>query len=60
MAVSRRDLNAIGLDDSPTTFAARVAEFRAPARELPGRWLRRYRALITSANTGAALRDPDE
>jgi len=37
----------------------RLEEARPPERALPGRWLRRYRSLVTSANTGAVLRDPE-
>jgi hypothetical protein len=36
-----------------------VAEAVAPDRELTSRWLRRYRALVTSASTGAILREPE-
>ncbi len=36
----------------------RIAEAKPPKRELPSRWLRRYASLVTSANTGAVLRDP--
>ncbi len=36
----------------------RIAEAVPPKRELSSRWLRRYRALVTSANTGAILADP--
>jgi len=36
----------------------RVAEAKPPERELPSRWLRRYASLVTSASTGAVLREP--
>jgi dihydroxy-acid dehydratase len=36
----------------------RIAEAKPPKRDLPSRWLRRYASLVTSANTGAVLRDP--
>jgi dihydroxy-acid dehydratase len=60
--IVRIDIGArrIDVELSDEEIAARVAAATPPARELPGRWLRRYRALVTSANTGAVLRDPDE
>jgi dihydroxy-acid dehydratase len=59
--IVRIDIGArrIDVELGEAEIAARLAEARPPARELPGRWLRRYRALVTSANTGAVLRDPD-
>ena len=36
----------------------RLAEAKPPQRELPSRWLRRYASLVTSASTGAVLREP--
>ncbi|MDI6857779.1 MAG: dihydroxy-acid dehydratase [Dehalococcoidia bacterium] len=36
----------------------RLAEVKPPQRELPSRWLRRYASLVTSASTGAVLREP--
>ena len=47
----------VALDDEQ--LRARLREAKAPERPLPGRWLRRYRSLVTSANTGAVLRDPE-
>src|SRR5581483_9561715 len=38
---------------------ARLAVAQPRVRRLRGRWRRRYRSLVTSANTGAVLRDPD-
>ncbi len=38
----------------------RKAAMKPPRRELPGVWLRRYRAFVTNAARGAVLRDPDE
>jgi dihydroxy-acid dehydratase len=49
----------IDVELSDADIAARLAEACPPARELPGKWLRRYRALVTSANTGAVLREPE-
>src|SRR5690606_23874901 len=49
----------IDVELSDAEIAARIAAATPPQRELPGRWLKRYRALVTSANTGAVLRDPD-
>jgi dihydroxy-acid dehydratase len=37
----------------------RLAEAKPPRREIPSRWLRRYASLVTSANTGAVLREPE-
>jgi dihydroxy-acid dehydratase len=48
----------IDVELSDDEIAARVASAVPPERELPGRWLRRYRALVTSANTGAILKEP--
>jgi dihydroxy-acid dehydratase len=36
----------------------RLREARPPARDIPSGWLRRYASLVTSANTGAVLREP--
>jgi dihydroxy-acid dehydratase len=56
------DIRARRLDVelSDQEISARLAEAQPPERTLPGRWLRRYRSLVTSANTGAVLRDPDQ
>ena len=55
------DLEArtVTLELSDEEIKQRVATAVAPKRELPGRWLRRYRALVTSANTGAILQEPE-
>lgn len=42
---------------SPAELAERLATARPPAREIKSRWLRRYRALVTSGSTGAVLRE---
>jgi len=46
------------IDLSAAEMERRLAEAKPPQRELPSRWLRRYASLVTSANTGAVLRDP--
>jgi dihydroxy-acid dehydratase len=46
------------VDLSAAEMERRLAETKPPKRELPSRWLRRYASLVTSANTGAVLRDP--
>jgi len=46
------------IDLSAAEIERRLAEAKPPQRELPSRWLRRYASLVTSANTGAVLRDP--
>jgi dihydroxy-acid dehydratase len=43
---------------SAAEMERRLAGAKPPKRELPSRWLRRYASLVTSANTGAVLRDP--
>jgi len=55
------DIRARRLDVelSDEEIVRRLEDARAPERALPGRWLRRYRSLVTSANTGAVLRDPE-
>jgi dihydroxy-acid dehydratase len=50
----------VDVELSDEEIRRRIAQARPPERPLPGRWLKRYRALVTSANTGAILRDPDE
>jgi dihydroxy-acid dehydratase len=59
--VVRVDIRACRLDVelSEQELRDRLAEARPPERALPGRWLRRYRSLVMSANTGAVLRDPE-
>jgi dihydroxy-acid dehydratase len=46
------------VDLSAAEMERRLAEAKPPKRDLPSRWLRRYASLVTSANTGAVLRDP--
>jgi dihydroxy-acid dehydratase len=55
------DLEArrIDVELSDEELRARIAEARPPERPIPSRWLRRYRALVTSANTGAILKEPE-
>jgi dihydroxy-acid dehydratase len=48
----------LDVDLSAAEIERRLAEAKPPKRELPSRWLRRYASLVTSANTGAVLRDP--
>jgi len=54
------DLEArtLELEIEPTVLNARP--WSPPARELPGRWLRRYRAFVSNASAGAVLADPEE
>jgi dihydroxy-acid dehydratase len=54
--IQARSLN---VELSGEEIRQRLSQARPPERALPGRWLRRYRSLVTSANTGAVLRDPD-
>jgi dihydroxy-acid dehydratase len=48
----------LDVDLSDAEIERRIAEAKPPKRDLPSRWLRRYASLVTSANTGAVLRDP--
>jgi dihydroxy-acid dehydratase len=48
------------VDLADAEIERRVAEAKPPQREIPSRWLRRYASLVTSANTGAVLREPGE
>ncbi len=54
------DLNERRLDVelSDAEMRARLATVTPPARNLTSKWLRRYASLVTSASTGAVLRDP--
>jgi dihydroxy-acid dehydratase len=42
---------------SPEQIAQRLSEVKAPGERIKSRWLRRYAAMVTSANTGAVLAD---
>src|SRR3989441_1733014 len=42
---------------SPEQIAQRLSEVKAPEERIKSRWLRRYAAMVTSANTGAVLAD---
>ena len=57
--VIRIDLEAgtVNCDLTPAEIAERVREAVIPRRTITSRWLRRYRSLVTSANTGAVLRE---
>ncbi|HUS82018.1 MAG TPA: dihydroxy-acid dehydratase [Dehalococcoidia bacterium] len=48
----------LDVDLSDAEIERRLADAKPPKRDLPSRWLRRYASLVTSANTGAVLRDP--
>jgi dihydroxy-acid dehydratase len=47
----------IELEVSDDELAKRKANWKAPKIEVGGRFLRRYASLVTSANTGAVLKD---
>ncbi len=49
----------LDLEVKESELARRRAAFTALKREAPGRWLKRYRSLVTNAASGAVLRDPD-
>ena len=48
----------LDVDLSDAEMERRLADAKPPKRDLPSRWLRRYASLVTSANTGAVLREP--
>jgi dihydroxy-acid dehydratase len=48
----------LDVDLSDAELERRLADAKPPSRDLPSRWLRRYASLVTSASTGAVLRDP--
>jgi dihydroxy-acid dehydratase len=48
----------LDVDLSDAEMGRRLAEAKPPKRDLPSRWLRRYASLVTSASTGAVLREP--
>ncbi len=47
----------LDVDLSEGEMERRLAKAKPPKRELPSAWLRRYTGLVTSANTGAVLRE---
>jgi dihydroxy-acid dehydratase len=49
---------ALEVELSNEEMERRLREARPPARDIPSGWLRRYASLVTSANTGAVLREP--
>jgi dihydroxy-acid dehydratase len=48
----------LDVDLSEAELERRLADAKPPKRDLPSRWLRRYASLVTSASTGAVLREP--
>ena len=51
------DARTLNVALSSEEIAARLAALTPQDRPVASRWLRRYRSLVTSANTGAVLRD---
>jgi dihydroxy-acid dehydratase len=51
------DARTLDVELSAATIAARLAELPPFERTVSSRWLRRYQRLVTSASTGAVLRD---
>ncbi|HWQ29029.1 MAG TPA: dihydroxy-acid dehydratase [Dehalococcoidia bacterium] len=49
----------LDVDLSDAEIERRIAEAKPPKRDIPYGWLRRYQWLVTSANTGAVLRQPE-
>ena len=54
------DARTLELEVDAAEQRRRRASWRPLRRSINSRWLRRYRALVTNAATGAVLRDPDE
>jgi dihydroxy-acid dehydratase len=54
------EARSLELEVKEAELARRRAAFQPLKREAPGRWLKRYRALVTNASSGAVLKDPDE
>ncbi len=52
------EARTLNLKISDAEFARRKAAFQPVKHEIPGRWLRRYASIVTSADTGAVLPDP--
>jgi dihydroxy-acid dehydratase len=52
--------HTITLELTDEEIAQRISEDTRTMREAPAGWLRRYRQLVTSANTGAVLTAPEE
>jgi dihydroxy-acid dehydratase len=57
--IVRVDLHSglVEVDLDEDTLDQRIRTAVAPERVITSRWLRRYRSLVTSANTGAVLRE---
>jgi dihydroxy-acid dehydratase len=54
------DARTLELEVDGAELRRRQASWRPLRRPVDSRWLRRYRALVTNAATGAVLRDPEE
>ena len=54
------DLEAgtLNVEISAEDLSARMANIKIEIQKAPSKWLRRYAAMVTSANTGAVLADP--
>lgn len=50
---------SITLEVDEAELARRAAEWKRPKSKVSSGWLRRYAAMVTSANTGAVLRVPE-
>ena len=49
--------NTLNVEVDETVLAKRRENFRPVVKDVPNGYLRRYRELVTSANTGAVFRD---
>ena len=53
------DARTLDLNVSGAESGRRVEEALPPLKPAPGRWLKRYRAMVTNAAHGAVLADPE-
>ena len=59
MIVLDLEARTLNIELSDEVLAARLAKVPPHAHNVPSKWLRRYAAMVTSANTGAVLADPE-
>ena len=59
MIVLDLEARTLNVELSDEELAARLAKVPPFKRRAPSKWLRRYASMVTSANTGAVLADPE-
>jgi len=59
MIVLDLEARTLNVELSDEELAARLAKVPPFERRAPSKWLRRYASMVTSANTGAVLADPE-